>query len=564
MSAERDIPALLASGDEHAALHAWVEAQDAYEAALAQDPANGEIHRRLGDLHYQTQDYARARHHYERALAAAPLWPEVHLALGDTCRAQDDAACATHAYDQVLALSSDRRSIARAKAGLAALAGTPHVRCKRCGRFSVLPSFKGYGSGHREICPRCYTTARTGRARFWWLWFVALIPIGLCFFGVLRMPWRTVVPAILNQILLLLVAYAMIPPHELAHAVTAWALGGRVYEIRIGVGPLVWERQIKGTIVSLRRYPAGGFTMLAFPRRERIQLRTLAATAAGVALSGLIVLALRPYYDPGSLVWDVAIVESLVIVNAILLLLNLIPRKLSLGWTQTYTDGGHILRILMGKSSAELHHLRYFLLEGQYAIKRRDFEYAVAVCRQGLRRYPDNAMLLNMLAVARLEAGETAQAGALFVEILTAWEADVDGAALGVGEHQRELLRAILLNNVAAAIVGGDVSASELRLAHEKSLHAYEIAPWHPAIESTWGSILVRLGFARQGLAYLSAALTGQEEDERSRAGTLAFMALAHHHLGHVDESAAHLSEARSLAHDHYDIRLVDRLLQEE
>ncbi|MDQ7849602.1 MAG: site-2 protease family protein [Armatimonadota bacterium] len=50
--------------------------------------------------------------------------------------------------------------------------------------------------------------------------------------------------------------------HELAHAVAAWRVGGRVREIAIGFGPRLLARRVRETTVSLRPLLVGGFAAI--------------------------------------------------------------------------------------------------------------------------------------------------------------------------------------------------------------------------------------------------------------------------------------------------------------
>jgi len=50
--------------------------------------------------------------------------------------------------------------------------------------------------------------------------------------------------------------------HELAHALVAWRVGGRVQEIAVGFGPRLLARRINGTTLSLRPLLVGGFAAI--------------------------------------------------------------------------------------------------------------------------------------------------------------------------------------------------------------------------------------------------------------------------------------------------------------
>lgn len=61
-------------------------------------------------------------------------------------------------------------------------------------------------------------------------------------------------------ILAILIFGVLIAVHELGHFMAARACGVRVLEFAMGMGPLLWQRESKkGTLISLRALPIGGF-----------------------------------------------------------------------------------------------------------------------------------------------------------------------------------------------------------------------------------------------------------------------------------------------------------------
>lgn len=61
-------------------------------------------------------------------------------------------------------------------------------------------------------------------------------------------------------IILAIIAFGvLIAVHELGHFVTAKAFGVKVNEFSLGMGPLLWKKQGKETLYSLRALPIGGF-----------------------------------------------------------------------------------------------------------------------------------------------------------------------------------------------------------------------------------------------------------------------------------------------------------------
>ncbi len=79
--------------------------------------------------------------------------------------------------------------------------------------------------------------------------------------------------------------------HELAHAVAAWRVGGRVQEIAVGFGPRVLARRIGGTTLSLRPLLIGGFAAIDVDKLppDRRALVLLAGPFANLLL-GLLLL----------------------------------------------------------------------------------------------------------------------------------------------------------------------------------------------------------------------------------------------------------------------------------
>lgn len=555
-----DVTALLQAGKDHAALHTWDEAQAMFEAVLARAPAHAEAHKCLGDLHAAQGAHAKAWYHYREALILDPQMTEVYIALGDACRAHGDQEAAREAYQRAIDEDINPRRIARARAGLAALAGEPHQLCTNCGRYAGVATFRAYGGRRKNLCPQCSTTSQPKRAKWMWLGLTILAFVEACFFAVAGTSLSRAALIPVNMALLIGVAYVMILPHELAHGLIGWLLGARIFEIRIGAGPVVWEKQKGATLFSLRRYPLGGICNLSFPQRRAIKLRYFFSIAAGIVMSGSIALILRPYYNEQRLVTGIALIEMLVLVNAFEVINNLIPRKVNVSGVTTFSDGGHLLHILTGRQSGADYHMSYFVHAAQYAMRRSDFQRALEVSGEGLAYYPDSALLKNSYAIAGMEINPGPEITAAFLAVLEAFENGDEGADLGVDPSQRELAHTILRNNVAVAMTVQDGGRSCPAEARDYSQRAYEIMPWHPAVESTWGTVLLLQGRPALGLAYLQDALAHTEET-RDRASTLAYIALAQHRLGDRDTAAGTLAQAQSLAPNHLSVRQIEALL---
>jgi tetratricopeptide (TPR) repeat protein len=353
-----------------------------------------------------------------------------------------------------------------------------------------------------------------------------------------------------NNTVALLLLYLMLPLHELAHAGVCWVLGGKVHEIRVGIGRPVWTTTWRETKVAVHQYPAGGFCRTSFPTRAQILLRTFLTCAAGVAFSGAVIALLLPAYQGSQWLQGLAWREALVWVNGFILIFNLWPREGNVGTIRGATDGAKMLKILRGQFPAEVCHIHHYVVESMYAIRARDFARAAERSRKGISQYPDSPHLKNVRAIALLELGRGADAAALFKEQLDALEAQGPGKMLGVTEENYILLQAMLRNNLVAALLFGpdDPEAASSLLDYAKS--AYLLMPWHHAVESTWGGALVEEERVELGLAYLQAAYPAHETDHE-RAGTLASIAWAQHLLGEEAESEAAMQQALTLDAEH-------------
>lgn len=94
---------------------------------------------------------------------------------------------------------------------------------------------------------------------------------------------------ILYILLAIFIFGVLIAVHELGHFVAARACGVRVLEFAMGMGPLLWQRESKkGTLISLRALPIGGFCAM---EGEDTESEDPAAFSNAAAWKKLIILA---------------------------------------------------------------------------------------------------------------------------------------------------------------------------------------------------------------------------------------------------------------------------------
>jgi len=544
---------LLAQGRQHAKKRAWEAAIIAYEEVLDLEPDNARAHYALAGVYQIQERFEQAEVHYHAALQADPHMAEAYYDLGQCYKTQGRLAEAQAAFERFVDLSEKPRKIAEVRALLATMTQQPFATCERCGNFTTLGRmYKTTVTG--KLCPRCCVKKQTGGSLFTWL-FIGLTVI-LCvvpswFTDAVPSSWHYLFT---NLALCMVISYVMIIPHELAHAVVAWTLKGKVFEICIGLGPVVWQKTLRGVRVSLRKYPIAGYCVLGFPTRTWIAVRSFLAMSAGIVFSAVMVLLFLPDFWREDMSSAYAWRTIIVLVNFMQVLFNLLPRKLQLGSMVSMTDGGQMLHILLGKLSPAVYHLGYFLHESMYAWQARAYDAALAATAAGLAIYPDNIPLKNIQAIVYLEQGRYVESVAAFKGLLTAFEKGTLPADVLQTLGDADVMRALLLNNYAYGALFLLPDADLLREIYTCAQQAYIMLPWHDATESTWGAILAYTGRPKLALIHLQAALT-QEDTATSKANTLAYIAFAHQQAGAREEAAACMARAVALDNESYVVR---------
>ena len=79
----------------------------------------------------------------------------------------------------------------------------------------------------------------------------------------------------------LLVFSAVIAIHEFGHFAVAKLCGIQVNEFSIGMGPVLWKKNRKGTQYSLRALPVGGFVALEGGKAPKASRQKLPARHRG-------------------------------------------------------------------------------------------------------------------------------------------------------------------------------------------------------------------------------------------------------------------------------------------
>jgi tetratricopeptide (TPR) repeat protein len=344
--------------------------------------------------------------------------------------------------------------------------------------------------------------------------------------------------ALINTGIFILFLLLIIPFHEAIHTLAAWQLQGRIFEVAMGVGPILKSRMWRGIRFSLRRHPFFGFCLAAFPQRQGLRRRWLIYIIAPLLVQSLFALWLIPEANPAQFLTKIALLESFLFANLFLIAINLFPWK---PMPLLGTDGYWLIQLLIGgKALAELHTV-YFLAEGVYAMEYEDYQRMSDASMAGLALYPENDMLRNLQAVAYLGQERNQEALALFEKFLES-----------TPESPPSLARAMFLCNRAACIYAMaldsvESDAGQMGSAHRSAAEAFWLLPWVNAVEFVRGISFLYQGDPESAILALQQSMDHQEK-QRHKAETLGYIALAQHRLGQRSKAIGTLAQAQSLA----------------
>ncbi len=547
----------LRRGREHRQKAAWEQALAAYQQALALDPHNVAAHNDLGGIYEQLDDAQQAEAHYRAALQIEPDSAPMRYNLGLFYKAQARAPEAQAELEHFLQLVDDRREIQEACALLKELSELDFAKCAGCGSVTTLGKF--YQSVNKKtLCPRCFPASR---GKHTWL-VVGLCALSLITLNVLcNSGTQILYYHALNLVLFMAFIYLAIIPHELGHAGVSWLLGSQVLEIRLGLGPVVWQTTLRGLLISVTRYPLVGLCVQVFATRKFIRLRRFIAVAAGPLSNALLVLLFAPGFQFSHLGQTYALRETFVGANALTLFVCLWPRVTYLASTQVPSDGQQLWQTITEKHTSDVIHLAYYAFTSAYAMRAGDHARVVQICQEGLALYPRSTLLKNTQASALLEMGRPAEALELFESL---WESfEKESWDTEITEQNRPIVQAMLSNNIACATILVEPKPDALQQAFDHARQAFKTMPWLGSIQSTWGAVLIETGQVHKGIQHLSEAQVHIELSQH-QASNLAYMAWGYHCLGDTDKAAETLDKALALDAQGFVVQKIRAALQEE
>jgi tetratricopeptide (TPR) repeat protein len=413
------------------------------------------------------------------------------------------------------------------------------MKCDRCGIEGEREEafFKTPRSGSTRqlhLCPPCW---RKRRERSGWTSLISTLALaagGACL-AAFHVPigWL-----FLNLSLFQVFVILGTVPHEAGHALAARLLGMRLFQVSIGYGKPVYERNVGDVLITLNKYPYGGFTIASSRTKSWFRSRYLLFIAAGPLANFLLAAAVWPWAHSFAIedfARRVRPCPLFLAANLVIVLNNLIPRRTptqkALG--RLGTDGLQLLitpfltqeKIRLRLADCSTREAVVARKSGRHEDARIWFERAAA-------QAPDEVSTRTNLALNLLDLGRLEEALAAFLRIL-------ESTSL------KPLEKAIIQNNIAyTSIRTGreDLFEEADRLSRE----ALAVLPTLAAVKGTRGSVLCATDRLEEGIPLLKQAME-EHDDAKNKALNACELAIAEQKRGNLQASEEFWKSARSL-----------------
>lgn len=406
-------------------------------------------------------------------------------------------------------------------------------QCDKCAAKSTIKEAfkveKKLLGGKRSLCFECYAK-RQGKDFLQTFAFLLVLGLILLWLN----PGGFLGKFYLRLGAFLLISIPLIPLHELAHTLTAVALGQRVFAVSLGIGKIIYSRRWRGIRWQLHQYPLGGLTHVAGPQCPDYRLRYFLITLAGPLLHVIlfsILWRLLGWLPPWSNIWLTELVIMGLVVNAALFIGNIWPHKIMTSAGVTGTDGWVLLHIF-SFSEAELQkrYAAYYLYAAGEAIELGNLDLAQQITEEALRLYPDNLMVINQAGVIASYRQQHQKSREIFLSLLES------------KEPLEEALKFITYNNIAFANIMLD-DPTLLEEADRLSAEAYQNMSWEGMIIGTRGAVLVASGKIEEGVQLLQTSIA-KLQDPKSKAVDACFIALGEIQRGNLATAQNYLDMA--------------------
>lgn len=398
------------------------------------------------------------------------------------------------------------------------------ITCDNCNCVSSMPeAFKSTET--ERLCPRCFqkeeyrSLARTFRLIFDVIIISTLLAIMLFWFG---LPWHYLFS---NIVLAGLFWYVTIVLYVVVQAGTALLVGGKVFLLQVGTGPVLFTKLIGIFQFTLGKFPDRSFTHTGYPKRSAMKLRLATFYMSGLLLHGIIVLLLLSDFEPSNFLSAYAFREIFLLTNAYMLYTIIIPRQSN--------NAGLLRRLFTEQIDLDALHANCYVMKSERAFLKKHLEEAHQACEAGLGLYPQDTTLRNYLAILLNKLGEPSQALQILKETLS--RPDLS-----------PIQRALTMNNFSWVTLS---TGKDTEAAYDYAQQTFRMAPWVPSFEGTFGAALVEVGEIEQGIYHLLQAYEHHPTCS-NQATNLAYAAIGYYRLGDAEQAKERLEQALAIDMD--------------
>lgn len=414
-------------------------------------------------------------------------------------------------------------------------------KCSECGVESEIEQAftkAGIGPDQNYYCPTCQQKRNLEQLKLSLVWYFLAGLLGFAVWVV--RPNQLSGKVLLAVFSLIFFLFPLIILHELAHAITARLLGLRVFSIQVGYGKILYHTYLGKIAVVLRSLPLGGLTYISAPRLTYPRLRFGLTYLAGPFVHLAILLGLGPLWFKMGGLWGAdrspayLLLTDWLMANLIVLITNLIPRRVDTPYGPTRSDGGQILNALIHKPKDIAERLaRYYATEAAEAARRDHLAEAEDWIEQGLAQYPSDPLMLSTAGYVFFQAGQWERARGVWL------------AQLGDAESLKPEIKYMALNNIAFAnLLNNDPAL--LDEADRYSSEAHKNMPWMAPVRGTRGAVLIELNKVEEGLELVRSSLE-KTDTPKDKAQTMSYIAIGEARLGKQAEAARYVCAARLL-----------------
>ena len=432
-------------------------------------------------------------------------------------------------------------------------------RCTRCGRSSLSPDFlrkqKAFvRSRWYYSCPSCQ--ARQKRR----LLIITLLllsgPVLMSWLGVLEQQWPVLLSwsgnwpgafsvglgSLILFLLFVSLAFALVFAlwcHELAHALAAWLMGLRDFQITVGTGPVIWACHLGSIRLEIKAFPVSGFVRFGTPRRRFYRFRVFFTTLAGPLVNAVLLavsVGLIVHFGGRALV----LLFCFTVTQALFLFCSLIPVRVMIDGQKVWSDGpALILTLFLSEASIRERCALYYALEGGFYLQKQRPAEALRWYQEGLVLFPNNFACLYGTAYALVRLNR-------FQEAKEQW------LSLFQRGQWPSLVQAMILDAVATAdlllLLEKGEDPDLLEEAARFSGQGWALAKGNPelraSIKGTCGGALIEGGKLEEGKALLEEVCL-QRADASLRGWCACLLALAADRQGDATKRAHYLEAAQ-------------------